>query len=70
MSISAITMPDWSKANLPGISSPATSEKMKELRTIDKWVDEQTNLLCVKMEMGGDMDTLAKMLEELKASLG
>lgn len=53
-----------------GISSPATSEKMKELRTVDKWVDEQTNLLCVKMEMGGDMDTLAKMLEELKASLG
>lgn len=52
------------------ISSPATSEKMKELRTIDKWVNEQTNLLCVKMEMGGDMDTLTKMLEELKASLG
>lgn len=51
------------------ISSPATSEKMKELRTIDKWVDEQTNLLCVKMEMGGNMDTLTKMLEELKASL-
>lgn len=53
-----------------GIGSPATCEKKKELRTVDKWVDEQTNLLCVKMEMGGDMDTLTKMLEELKASLG
>lgn len=28
--------------------------------------DEQTRLMCVKLEMGGDMNTLTTMLEELR----
>lgn len=50
--------------------NPVETEMNGELSTVDRWVDDQTNQICVKLEMGGDMDTLTKMLEELKASLG
>ena len=58
------------QSNASCFYNPVETEMNGELSAVNRWVDDQTNQICVKLEMGGDMDTLAKMLEELKASLG
>lgn len=54
------------QTSISGIYTP-TKEKMdEEILEINAWIDEQTRLMCVKLEMGGDMNTLTAMLEELR----
>lgn len=38
----------------------------KKAEELCRWLEEQTRLMCVKLEMGGDMNTLTTMLEELR----
>lgn len=40
-----------------------------ELSTVNQWVDEQTNEICVKLEMNGSMDALSGLLDNLRKSL-
>lgn len=49
-----------------GIYTPAKQKMDDEIAEINTWIDEQTRLMCVKLEMGGDMNTLTTMLEELR----
>ena len=49
-----------------GIYTPAKQKMDEEIAEINTWIDEQTRLMCVKLEMGGDMNTLTTMLEELR----
>ena len=58
------------QSNASCFCNPVETEMNGELSKVNQWVNDQTNQICVKLEMGGDMDTLTKMLEELKASLG
>lgn len=55
--------------SISGIYSVAQNDMQEELQKVSEWVNEQTGLICVKLEMGGDMETLASLLEELKSSL-
>lgn len=49
-----------------GIYTPAKKKMDDEIAEINTWINEQTRLMCVKLEMGGDMNTLTAMLEELR----
>lgn len=49
-----------------GIYTPAKEKMDDEIAEINTWINEQTRLMCVKLEMGGDMNTLTAMLEELR----
>ena len=55
--------------SISGIYSVAQNDMQEELQKVSEWVNEQTGLICIKLEMGGDMETLASLLEELKSSL-
>lgn len=48
------------------IYTPAKKKMDDEIAEINTWINEQTRLMCVKLEMGGDMNTLTAMLEELR----
>ena len=49
-----------------GIYTPAKQKMDDEIAEINTGINEQTRLMCVKLEMGGDMNTLTAMLEELR----
>lgn len=49
--------------------NPVETQMNSELSAVNRWVDDQTNQICVKLEMGGDMETLGRLLDELRKSL-
>ena len=49
--------------------NPVELEMNGELSKVNQWVTNQTNQICVKLEMGGDMETLSRLLDELQKSL-
>ena len=49
--------------------NPVELEMNGELSEVNQWVTDQTNQICVKLEMGGDMETLGRLLDELRKSL-
>lgn len=55
--------------NVSGIFSPAEKDMKDELEQISNWVKEQAALICVKLEMGGDMETLASLLNDLRQTI-
>lgn len=55
--------------SISGIYSVTQNDMQEELQKVSEWVNKQTELICVKLEMGGNMETLASLLEELKSSL-
>lgn len=57
------------QSNASCFYNPAETEMNGELSTVNRWVDDQTNQICVKLEMGGDMETLGRLLDELRKSL-
>jgi len=57
------------KSNAGCFYNPAETEMNGELSTVNQWVDEQTNEICVKLEMNGSMDALSSLLDNLRKSL-
>lgn len=57
------------KSNASCFYNPAETEMNGELSTVNQWVDEQTNEICVKLEMNGSMDALSGLLDNLRKSL-
>ena len=57
------------KSNAECFYNPVELEMNGELSEANQWVADQTNQICVKLEMGGDMETLGRLLDELRKSL-
>ena len=57
------------QSNVERFYNPVETQMNSELSAVDRWVDDQTNQICVKLEMGGDMETLGRLLDELRKSL-
>lgn len=57
------------QSNASCFYNPVETEMNGELSAVNRWVDDQTNQICVKLEMGGDMETLGRLLDELRKSL-
>lgn len=57
------------KSNTECFYNPVELEMNGELSEVNQWVADQTNQICVKLEMGGDMETLGRLLDELRKSL-
>lgn len=57
------------RSNASCFYNPVETEMNDELSAVNQWVDDQTNKICVKLEMGGDMETLGRLLDELRKSL-
>lgn len=49
--------------------NPIETEMNGELSTVNQWVTDQVNQICVNLEMGGNMETLTHLLDELRKSL-
>ena len=60
---------ECAKSNMCSLYSPINQTMDEELSTVTKWVEENASLICVKLEMGGDMKTLSTLLDELRKSL-
>lgn len=60
---------ECAKSNMCSLYNPINQTMDKELSTVTKWVEENASLICVKLEMGGDMKTLSTLLDELRKSL-
>lgn len=61
--------PECAKSNMCNLYNPINQTMDEELSTVTKWVEENASLICVKLEMGGDMKTLSTLLDELRKSL-
>lgn len=61
--------PECAKSNMCSLYNPINQTMDEELSTVTKWVEENASLICVKLEMGGDMKTLSTLLDELRKSL-
>lgn len=61
--------PECAKSNMYSLYNPINQTMDEELSTVTKWVEENASLICVKLEMGGDMKTLSALLDELRKSL-
>lgn len=57
------------QSNASCFYNPVETQMNGELSAVNQWVDDQTNQICVKLEMGGDMETLGRLLDELRKSL-
>lgn len=57
------------QSNAECFYNPVELEMNGELSEVNQWVTDQTNQICVKLEMGGDMETLGRLLDELRKSL-
>lgn len=60
---------ECAKSNMCSLYNPINQTMNEELSTVTKWVEENASLICVKLEMGGDMKTLSTLLDELRKSL-
>lgn len=57
------------QSNVGCFYNPVETQMNGELFVVNRWVNDQTNQICVKLEMGGDMETLGHLLDELRKSL-
>lgn len=60
---------ECAKSNMCSLYNPINQTMDEELSTVTKWVEENASLICVKLEMGGDMKTLSTLLDELRKTL-
>lgn len=57
------------QSNANCFCNPAETEMNDELSKVNQWVDDRTNQICFRLEIGGDMETLGHLLDELRKSL-
>ena len=57
------------QSNANCFCNPAETEMNDELSKVNQWVDDRTNQICFRLEIGGDMKILNQLLDELRKSL-